>query len=162
MCPPPSTVMSISIKQYFICGRSIGPFGPPEEEKGVKHVLFFLSLENWFSRAAWNLFDVGNHNPTHTWQVIFHSVRSSALKWGLRHGYTYEVSSHLTRIGCCCLLKKWYQVWRTADQSKIYYDFSPVRMPTMWLLCARHILLLYVELVLYSKCDHANNQSTHI
>ena len=26
-CPPPSTVMSISIKQGFICGRSVGPFG---------------------------------------------------------------------------------------------------------------------------------------
>ena len=33
MCPPPSTVMSISIKQYSICARSVGPFGPPEEEK---------------------------------------------------------------------------------------------------------------------------------
>ena len=27
--------MSISIKQDFICARSVGPFGPPEEEKGV-------------------------------------------------------------------------------------------------------------------------------
>ena len=65
MCPPPSTVMSISIKQDFICARSIGPFGPPEEEKGVKHI-FFLFLENCFSRAAWNLFDVVNQSvPTH-------------------------------------------------------------------------------------------------
>ena len=41
-CPPPSTVMSISIKQDFICARSVGPFGPPQEEKGVKHM--FLSF----------------------------------------------------------------------------------------------------------------------
>ena len=53
--------MSISIKQYFICASSVGPFGPPEEEKGVKH-MFFLFLENCFSRAAWNLFDVGNQS----------------------------------------------------------------------------------------------------
>ena len=44
MCPPPSSVMSISIKQYFICARSVGPFGPPEEEKGVIRVcLNFIS-----------------------------------------------------------------------------------------------------------------------
>ena len=49
------------IKQDFICARSVGPFGPPEEEKGIKH-LFFLFLENCFSRAAWNLFDVGNYS----------------------------------------------------------------------------------------------------
>ena len=30
MCPLPFTVMSISIKQYFICARLVGPFGPPE------------------------------------------------------------------------------------------------------------------------------------
>ena len=29
-CPTPSAVMSISIKQYFICARLVGPFGPPE------------------------------------------------------------------------------------------------------------------------------------
>ena len=57
--------MSISIKQYFICASSVGPFGPPEEEKGVKH-MFFVFLENCFSRAAWNLFDVGDQSvPTH-------------------------------------------------------------------------------------------------
>ena len=26
---------------------------------------------------------------------------------GLMYGYTYEVSSHFTRIGCCCLLKRY-------------------------------------------------------
>ena len=45
MCPPPSTVMSISIKQCFICARSVGPFGPPKEEKGVKHMFFLLKVE---------------------------------------------------------------------------------------------------------------------
>ena len=64
-CPPPSAVMSTSIKQYFIGARSVGPFGPPEEQKGVQH-MFFLFLENCFSRAAWNLFDVGDQSvPTH-------------------------------------------------------------------------------------------------
>ena len=61
MRPPPSTVTSTSIKQYFICARSVGKVGPPEEEKGVKH-MFFLFLENSFPRAAWNLFDVDNQS----------------------------------------------------------------------------------------------------
>ena len=59
MFPRPSTVMSIFIEQSFVYARSVGPFGPPEEEKGVKH-MFFLLLEKCFSRDAWNLFDVGN------------------------------------------------------------------------------------------------------
>ena len=59
MRPLRCTVMSISIKQYFICARSVGPFGPPEE--GVKH-MFFLFLENCFSRAARHLFDVVNQS----------------------------------------------------------------------------------------------------
>ena len=42
-------------------GRSVGPFGPPKEEKGVQHI-FFLCLENCFSWATWNLFDVGNQS----------------------------------------------------------------------------------------------------
>ena len=46
-CPPPSTVMPISIKQDFIFTRSGGPFCPPEEEIGVQH-MFFLFLENCF------------------------------------------------------------------------------------------------------------------
>ena len=45
LCPPSSTVMSISIKQCFICARSVGPFGPPKEEKGVKHMFFLLKVE---------------------------------------------------------------------------------------------------------------------
>ena len=60
-CPPPSAVMSISIKQDYTWARSVGPFGPPEEENGVQH-MFFLFIENCFSRAAWNLFDVGNQS----------------------------------------------------------------------------------------------------
>ena len=63
-CPPPSTVMSISIKQDLLCARAVWPFSPPEK-KGVQHMLF-LFLENCFSRAAWNLFDVGNQSvPIH-------------------------------------------------------------------------------------------------
>ena len=81
-CPPSSRVMSISIKQDFRCARSVGPFGPPEQE-GVKH-MFFLFLENCFSRVAWNLFDVGNPSvPTHL-ASSFHSVRSSALWRGVK------------------------------------------------------------------------------
>ena len=50
-------------------------------------------------------------------------------------------------------------VWKTADQSQIVFDFSPVRMLTMWL----HVLYSYYTVViLYSECDHENNQSTHI
>ena len=46
-------------------GRSVGPFDPPEQEEEVQH-MYFLFLENCFSRAAWNLFDVGNQSvPTH-------------------------------------------------------------------------------------------------
>ena len=66
-CPPPSTVMSISVKQDFICARSVGPFGP-SEEKEVHHT-FFLFLDNCFSRAAWYLFDVGNQSK---YQLIWH------------------------------------------------------------------------------------------
>ena len=83
MCPLPSTVMSISITQYFICARSVGPFGPPEKEKGVKR-MFFLSLENCFlglhgicSMSATNQYQL-------IWQVIFHSVGSSALWRGIK------------------------------------------------------------------------------
>ena len=69
-CPPTPTVMSISIKQDFICARSVGPFGSPEEEKGAQH-MFFLFLEICSSRAAWNLFDVGNKSvPTHLASTI--------------------------------------------------------------------------------------------
>ena len=66
------------IKQDFICARSVGPFGPPEEEKGVKH-MFFLFLENCFSRAAWNLFDVGNQTvPTRlASNILFGSFQCS-------------------------------------------------------------------------------------
>ena len=32
--------MFISIKQDFICARSVGPFGPPKEEKGAQYMLF--------------------------------------------------------------------------------------------------------------------------
>ena len=58
----------MSIKQDVRCARSVGRFGPPEEMgKGVQHMLFpFLLIENCFSRAAWNLFDVGSRSvPTH-------------------------------------------------------------------------------------------------
>ena len=85
--PPPSTVMSISIKQDFIWARSVGLFGPPEEEKGVKHT-FFLFLENCFSRAAWNLFDVGNQSvPNH---LARDSIRFIPVLFGggLRHVLT--------------------------------------------------------------------------
>ena len=50
------------------------PFGPPEEEKGAKH-MFFLFLEKYFlglhgicSMSATNPYEL-------VWQVIFHSVR---------------------------------------------------------------------------------------
>ena len=65
-CRPPSTVMSIAIKQDFSCARSVGRFGPPEEEKGVNTHVLPLPRKIAFSRAAWNLFDVGNQSvPTH-------------------------------------------------------------------------------------------------
>ena len=38
--PPPSTVMSISIKQDFTGARTVGPFGPTKE-KGVHHLSLF-------------------------------------------------------------------------------------------------------------------------
>ena len=51
--------------QDFICARLVVRFGPPKEENGVQH-MFFLFLENCFSRAAWNLFNVDNQPiPTH-------------------------------------------------------------------------------------------------
>ena len=57
--------MSISIKQDFICARSVGPFGPPGEEKGAKH-MFFLFLENRFLELPWKLFGVSDQSvPTH-------------------------------------------------------------------------------------------------
>ena len=48
--PPSSTVMSTSIKQGYICVRSVGPFGPPKE-KAVQH-MFSLFLAKCFSRAV--------------------------------------------------------------------------------------------------------------
>ena len=54
-------------------------------------------------------------------------------------------------------------VWITADQSQINLDFSPVRMLTMWLLRTSYKSYYeYTVVVLYSECDHENNQSTHI
>ena len=42
-----------------------------------------LFLKNCFSPAAWNLFDVGNQHQL-TRQIIFHSVRFSALWRGVK------------------------------------------------------------------------------
>ena len=53
---------------------------------------------------------------------------------GLIYGYTYEVSSHFTRIYAYRLLPLAEMVWITADQSQINLDFGPVRILTMWLL----------------------------
>ena len=81
--PPLSTVMSISIKEDFICARSVGPFGPPKEEKGVQHMFFFF-LEN----CSLGLHGICSMSATDQyqliWQVIFHSVRSSALWRGVK------------------------------------------------------------------------------
>ena len=61
-CPRPSSVVSIYIKRGVICSCSAGPFGPPEEKKGVQHFFssnFFSSkirLLDCFSRAALILF----------------------------------------------------------------------------------------------------------
>ena len=35
-CPHPSSAVSIYIKESAICSRSVGPFGPPKQEKGVQ------------------------------------------------------------------------------------------------------------------------------
>ena len=73
--------MPISIKQYFICARSVGPFGPPQEEKGVKYMFFlflehcFLGLHGIYSMSTTNQYEL-------IWQVTFHSVHSSALYRG--------------------------------------------------------------------------------
>ena len=66
-------------------GRSVGPFGPPEEEKEVEHVFFlflreicfFLGLHGICSMSATNQYQL-------IWQVIFHSIRSSALWRGVK------------------------------------------------------------------------------
>ena len=80
-CPPPSTVMPISIKQDFIFTRSGGPFCPPEEEIGVQH-MFFLFLENCF-RGPHGICSMSATNQyQHIWQILFHSVRSNALLGG--------------------------------------------------------------------------------
>ena len=42
----PIFVVSIYIKSYAICSRSVGPFGPTKEEKEVQH--FFLFLDTLF------------------------------------------------------------------------------------------------------------------
>ena len=52
--------------------------------------------------------------------------------------------------------------WITADQSQINLDFSPVRMLTMWLLRTSYIATIQydtVVILLYSECDHENNQA---
>ena len=80
-CPPPSTAMSICIKQVFICGRSVGPLGPPEEGTEVQHMFFlvncFFGLHGICSMSATNRYQL-------IWQVIFHSARSSALWRGVK------------------------------------------------------------------------------
>ena len=90
--------MSISIKQDVICARSVGPFGPPEEEKGVKH-MFFLFLESCFSRAACNLFDVGNQ-PVTTHLASKSSIRFVPVLFGggLRHALSRFCSTITTAI----------------------------------------------------------------
>ena len=89
------TVMSISIKQYFICARSVGPFDPPEEEKGVKHI-FSLFLESCFSRVAWNLFDVGDQSvPTHLASNIHLGSFQCSLEGGqpsVHHRQVYDTT----------------------------------------------------------------------
>ena len=80
-------------------GRSVGPFGPPEEEKGIYHpyfvhifYMFFLFLENW--KLFLGLHGICSMSATNQcqliWRIIwiFHSVRSSALWGGLRHAVT--------------------------------------------------------------------------
>ena len=78
-CPPPSTVMSISIKQYFIGARSVEAFGPPEEEKGVQRILLFLAKKTVFlaldgicSMSATNLYQhLANTIPFGSFQCFF-------------------------------------------------------------------------------------------
>ena len=49
------------------------------------------------------------------------------------------------------------------NDRSINLDFSPVRMLTMWLLRTSYKSYYeYTVVVLYSECDHENNQSTHI
>ena len=115
-CPPPSTVISISIKHDFICARSVGPCSPPEKEKRVRHV-FFLSLENCFSRAAWNLFDFGNQLvPTHLANNMPFGSFQCSLE-GLRHALILPLPRKLFFWGCMessrFLGINWYQlIWQ--------------------------------------------------
>ena len=81
-CPPPSTVMSISIKKT-ICARSVGPFGRPEEKKGSNT----CSSSSWKTAFLW-LHGICSMSATNQhqliWQIMFHSVCSSALWRGVK------------------------------------------------------------------------------
>ena len=78
MCPPPSTVMSISIKQNTLCsfGRAVRSSWRRKRGQHTcsssSYKTVFLGLHGICSMSATNQYQF-------IWQVISHSVRSSAL-----------------------------------------------------------------------------------
>ena len=88
--------MSISIKQDLLCARAVWPFSPPEKKKGVQHMLFHF-LENCFSRAAWNLFDVGNQSvPTH---LVSNPPRVCSVRYVPKHTAGITGTGHFGKFG---------------------------------------------------------------
>ena len=98
-----SIYSDVSNKTLFVpvrSGRSAGPFGravgPPEEEKGIQHMFFlFQKIENCFSRAASNLFDIGNQSiPTHLASNVPFGSFQCSLEGGYDTPHTWDISDH--------------------------------------------------------------------